>query len=254
MAVNEYIGWGSHINRIILSQTSISVGSNATVSDELQSGGKRTIKKGCFCPDVYSVIMEFNCDDKVSYVDGNGDTVTLNKTEYQLFIEWYKYKHKYGSVPFEFPKILYSPQSGIKSQDDSYGNQQVEFYKITSAVDGNKIGHCIQVKMTWESVFGGVVSITEETPAVKEISAVTPSYINILFSNVSDTEPVSSDFSVYIDNSAVDIKGFYFDGSYTVRLYYDEITESGTHTITFAINDYSGLTVDIDEFTVNITI
>lgn len=252
MAVDNYIGWASHVNRVILSQSTISIGNNATISDELQSGGKRTIRKGSFCPDVFSITMEFNCDDKVTYSDGT-TTYTLNKTEYQLFTEWYKYKHKYGECPFEFPKILYSPQSGIKSQDDSYENQQVEFYKITSAAEGNKVGHCIQIKMTWESVYGGVVIIPTETPDVKEISKATSKYMDIVFSAVSDTEPVSSDFTAFVDGSEVDITGFYFDGGYTVRIYYEELSE-GSHTVSFAIDDYAGLTVNENEYTKTFTV
>ena len=97
--------------------------------------------------------------------------------------------------------------------------------------------------MQWESVYGGVVTATADIPFVKEISRATSDYIDIVFSEISDTEPSSSDFSVYIDGTQQTVTGFYFDGGYTARLYYNTVTTLGSHTATFAIDDYAGLTV-----------
>lgn len=252
MAVDSFVGWASHVNRVILSQTTFTIGDGATKTDELEGGGKKTRLKGAFCADKYSVVMEFNCDEKVSYTQ-DGTVYQLNKTELQLFWEWYKYKHQYGTIPFEFPKIIYSPQSGIKSQDDDYANTQVEYYKITSAVEGTKTGHYMQVKMTWESVYGGVISIPESQPQMKGIGNAGKNYIDIVFSFIGKTEPSSSYFTIYCDGSVISSRGFYFDTVSVVRIYFDDLA-TGNHTLTFSLSNYEGLVVDKNTFNKSIEV
>ena len=245
MAVQEYTGWATGVNRIILDSTSVNVGENALKRDELESGGKRSIQKGNYVPDTYSVTMSFNWIDHV-FING----VDTGKTEFQLFWEWYKYTHKYGEVPFEFPNIVYSQNTGVVIYDTvSAGYQSVEFYRITSAVQGSKSGEDVQVTMTWETVYGGTVSIAPTTPAVYGIEAH-KKYVDITFSTVSDTAPVSSQFTVYVGNSTKTKTGFYYDGNFTVRIYYAE-TQSGV--VSIAINNYAGLDVSKGTYTSNIT-
>lgn len=209
MAVNGYIGWSSHCNRIILDSTSITIGKNATRQSELEFGNKRSLLKSMFIPDEYSVTMEFEWDKTDEY----------GKSELQYFYEWYKYKHKYGTIPFEFPKILYSPNSGIKPQDDIFQYNSVEFYKITSAIEGSKSGSKVQIKMTWETVYGGVISIEEPEPTVNFIEATT-SHLDIFYSSIGDLIPVLQDFKVYVQDEEVEKTGFYFDGTSIVRIYF----------------------------------
>lgn len=229
MSVNGYIGWSSHCNRIILDSTSITLGEEATTQTELASGRKRSALRGSYCPDKYSVTMEFEWEQ----TDESG------KNELQYFYEWYKYKHKFGTVPFEFPKILYSPNSGIKPYDDHYSYREVEYYKITSAVEGKKSGTKVQVNMTWETVYGGVISINEPNPSVNFIEA-TSSFLNIYYTSIGDLIPVLRDFTVYIDDTEVQTNGIYFDGINTVRIFYNFTPEfeqgqtERTFRVTFA--------------------
>lgn len=253
MAVEGYIGWASHVNKVIFSDTTLTFGENATRTDELESGGKKTSLKGSYVPDKFNVTMLFEADENVSYTDVNENRITLDKTEFQLFIEWYKYRHKYGTVPFEFPKIVYSPQTGIKVIDDKLGNTLVEYYKITSAVEGSKLGSLVQVKMTWESVYGGIITISSDTPKIKGISKLTSNYIDITFSQIADTEPTKDYFTLYIDDKKIDMTGFYFDGAYTARIYFESL-EHGTHIANFEISDYSGLTVSKGTYFDSITV
>ncbi len=227
MAISNYTGWSSHCNRVILDSTTITVGENATRSSELEQGNRRTALKSLFVPDKYSVVMEFEWEKKDEY----------GKSELQYFYEWYKYKHKYGTVPFEFPKILYSPNSGIRKDDDKNAYGQVEFYKITSAIEISKSASKVQVSMTWVSVYGGIISITERKPEVNFIEA-TRNYLDIHFTSVGDLIPCSQDFYIYIDSKKYYPTGFYYDGFDTVRLYFDYSNSgtSGTHTISFEYN------------------
>lgn len=236
MAVQNYIGWPIGVNRVILDSTTITVGENALQQDELENGRKTSILKSSFIPEKFAVKMSFNWYDVVG---------TTGKTEYQLFTEWYKYKHKCGVIPFEFPNILYSSESGIKVKDEpSDSIRSVQYYKITSSTEGSKSGYDISITMTWESVYSGTVSITTPEPMVLDIAAHSK-FLDVVFSDVSDTAPTLSHFKVYRkptqndSYSEVTVTGFVFDGSYTVRLYYDEI-QSGIFSI--AIDDYSGLT------------
>lgn len=231
--VEGYIGWASHVNKVILKDTTLTFGTDALQTEEINSGGKRVSLKGSYCPDKFSVVMDFEADENLSYLNADNEVVTLDKTEFQLFLEWYKYKHKYGAVAFEFPKITYSPQTGIKVIDDNSNNTLVEYYRITSSLDCSKIGTRVQVRMTWESVFGGIISIpTTESVLKKEIAKVTSEYIEVVFSEIGDTEPSKDEFSISIDNERVVFNGFYFDGAYTARLYLPLISlEAGRHSI-----------------------
>lgn len=230
MAINGYIGWSSHCNRVILDSTSITIGENATRNSELEQGGKRTALKSLFVPDKYSVTMEFEWDKKDEY----------GKSEVQYFYEWFKYKHKYGTVPFEFPKILYSPSTGIKSYDDSNAYGAVEYYKITSAAEGKKSGSKIQITMTWETVYGGAITIAESEPKVNFIEA-TSKYIDIYYSAMGDIIPVLQDFKVFVDGSEVEKTGIYYDGFKTVRIYfnYNSTAVVGT-SVTFSYSYSNG--------------
>ena len=241
MAVQNYIGWATGVNRIVLDTSSITVGENALKTDELESGGKRSIQKRAYVPDTFSVSMSFDWVNNV-YING----IDTGKTEYQLFIEWYKYAHKYGSVPFEFPKIIYSQNTGINIYDTvDHGNKDVEYYKITNAVQGSKSGEHVQVTMNWETVYGGEVSIAPSVPAVVGIQA-TKDYVDIFFSLVSETAPVSTQFTVYLGNNVLTKTGFCYDGDKTVRIYYDEINSG---TVSIAIDNYSGLNVTKGTYT-----
>lgn len=226
MAINGYIGWSSHCNRVILDSTSISIGEGATRSSELEYGNKRTSLKSMFIPDKYSVVMEFEWDKKDQY----------GKCELQYFYEWFKYKHKCGTVPFEFPKILYSPNSGIRVIDDKYGYGAVEYYKITSAVNGKKSGTKVQVEMTWETVYGGQISIKEPEPAVNFIESEN-GFLDIYYSFIGDLVPVMQDFTIFVDNSERTKKGIYYDGFNTVRIYFEPLSSEksiATHEVTFS--------------------
>lgn len=218
MAVNNYIGWATNVNRIILDSATITLGDNATKADELENGQKRTRLRSSFCPDKYQITMDFDWVNR----DENG------LTEIQRFYEWYKFKHKYGSIPFEFPKIIYSHETGVASE--SYGTR-VEWYKITSAVEGKKYGDCQRVTMTWETVFGGVISIESELTVMENI-VPSESFIDVEFGSIGDTAPVSQDFSLQIDGKDTELSGYYFDGTKS-RLYIEKQSVSYTASVTY---------------------
>ena len=211
------------------------MGENALKTDELENGHKRSIKRGAFNPDKFNVVMRFDWTETVTGTD---------KNEFQLFQDWYKYRLKYGSVPFEFPKILYSPDTGIYVNDSlDNGNMLCEYYKITSAVPGQKSGNDVEVNMTWETVYGGTVNIETPLPAIVGIEAHY-TYVDIYFSEVSDTAPTHDNFILWLNDQIVTPVGFCYDGSLTARIYYQQIPH-GTATIQA---DYAGLYVPKNTF------
>jgi len=236
MAIQNYIGWPVGVNQIILDSTTISVGDGALRIDELESGHKQSVQKSPYVPEKYQVKMTFDWVNPVG---------TTGKTEYRLFTEWYKYRHKCGSIPFEFPKILYSSNLGIPVLDTHDNTQYTEYYRITSSTEGVKSGECVDVTMTWEAVYTGAITIPTPTPSVDDVVAH-QTFLDVIFAEVADTAPVSSMFTVYAraNSSAswsqVAVTGFVFDGTSTARLYYAEQTVG--YQMTIAINNYSGLT------------
>lgn len=242
MAIENYIGWPTNVNRVILDSTTIKLGDNALKVDELENGHKRSRQRSAISTEEYSVVMDFDWVNKVG---------STNKTELELFYDWFKYKHKCGSVPFEFPKILLSPVTGIRVYDEVSGNYAVEYYKITSAVEGKKSGQCVEVNMTWQSVYGGVISIQTPTPSIQTLEAAN-GYADIIFSEVSDTAPTSTMITLYVDDTQTEIKGFMFDGYYRARVYFDKVS-SGNHTVSFEMS-YSGLVVEKDDVTATFTV
>lgn len=235
MAIQNYIGWPVNVNQIILDSTTISIGDGALRTDELENGHKQSDQRSPYVPERYSVHMSF---DWINEVGNTG------KTEYQLFTEWYKYRHKCGSVPFEFPKILYSSNLGIPALDEHQNIQYTEYYKIISSTEGSKSGEHISVNMTWETVYTGAVTIPTSTPSVAGVTAK-QTYLDISFAPVSDTAPVTSMISVYTrpnessNWTSVPVTGFVFDGTSVARLYYAQQTVG--HQMTIAINNYAGL-------------
>lgn len=251
--IENYIGWPAGVSKVILSDTSISMGENATNTDNLESGGKRTELKGGYISDKYAVVMEFEWEEPMNDL--------THKTEYQKFCEWYKYKHKFGSVPFAFPKILYSPQTGITVLDNNTNEPEaVEYYKITSGIsNAQRSGSKMRISMTWESVYGGVVDCGTESASLEgSVLELTKNSASITFESLGNdnTEPVPGNFSlVEVDGNTeteIDITGFCYDNSYTVKMWFDDLS-SGEHTIKCTIN-YASL-VDAElENTINVPV
>lgn len=247
MAIYDYIGWATNVNRIILDSTTITIGENAVLNTEIENGYKTSRLRGGYVPDKYSVTMEFDWTE----------IGTDGKTEYQRFVDWYKYKHKFGTIPFEFPAILYSAHTGIKIYDDMGHNKSVEYYKIVSAAECGKSGTMIQVKMTWQTVYAGVVTISTPLPSIRDISA-THEYVEVHFSEISNDAPISSQFLLYTrenesdEFSHINISGFYYDGGYIARLYYDLIpTEHAQFTMSYNGN---GLVVNKGDYVTIVTL
>lgn len=183
MANLTYCGWARNVNRIILDSTNITVGDGATVSDSLENGGlKKSRLQSSNPPDRFQVTMAFDFSKPVY----NG------YTELDLFYQWYKNVHKFGTVPFEFPSILINSnrQTGYSQEEISFSLDNIpdrEFYCITSAIEGSKEGLSQKVTMTWETYATSTIQVEDEEYTVDDYSVSENGYIHILLT--SDPPP-----------------------------------------------------------------
>ncbi len=241
-----YIGWANNVNKIIIDSTNITVGEGATVEDGLEAGGpkeKRLISANP--PDKYSVIMNFNFVEK----DENG------YTEVERFWAWYKFVHCYGVNPFEFPAVLINSnrQEGFSTEEVEHIVQRIinhdptaklpdtEYYKITSAVEGSKSGHELQINMTWETHATGSYTIPDEVSTISHIEAYN-GYIDVILTAPPSTEPTKNTWTVHVkkDSDAEitqTINACYFDGDVTAKLFFNPKTLDGTYTM--RIDDFT---------------
>lgn len=250
-----YIGWANNVNKIILDSTNVTVGEGAVVQDSVESGGPKKTRLSCANPsDKFSVTMKFSFAEESK--DANG------RTEIDRFWAWLKWSHRYGVNPFMFPAILLNSnrQQGfsqeeieniikrIENGDPTAKLPDNEYYKITSAANGEKIGTDQQVSMTWETFATGAISVPDTAATVNNISAENGS-VEIHLTSVPDTEPTIDTWTLYITppsgTKAAETKNFfYYDGLTTAILYFDEKTVEGTYTVeidgktdTFTVED-----------------
>lgn len=243
-----YIGWATNVNKIILDSTSITVGDGATVKDTLETGGQSKSRLVCANPaDKFSVTMLFDCDNK--NVDHFGNWVGDGFTELERFYTWLKYRHCYGANPFQFPAILIN-----SNRQDGYSTEEVEhiinriangdteatlpdydYYRITSAVEGTKTGHDMQVTMTWETYATGAFTIPDDTSAINELRAEN-GYVDVVLTSSPLTEPTVNTWTLYITpplgtEETEEVQYCVFDGDVTARLFFEKkTTPAGTYT------------------------
>jgi|WetSurMetagenome_2_1015567.scaffolds.fasta_scaffold33074_6 hypothetical protein len=210
--MSSYIGWPTNVNQIIYDETSTEIGSSALIQEESQNGTLIQRNKNGFVPDIFKVVMLFDYTEK----DSN------NMTEIDRFIEWYKYKAKYGSVPFEFKTL-------ITSSDYYFGNNTI--YQITSSVVPVKEGLNMKVSMTWQSLFVGTITIPTTSAHIDHIGAVN-GRLTIVFTEQPAVYPLYSDFTITINDKTFTKTSFYFDGNVDVIIGFAAYTTSGTYTIT----------------------
>lgn len=231
-----YCGWSTYCNKFILDASSVSVGEGAVVQDSIENGGLKKSRLTCSNPpDKYSIVMYFNCVDKKD----NG------YTELENFYKWYKFVHKFGTVPFQFPAILLNSNrtEGLSQEEIRYKQARdrnfvpdTEYYCITSAVEGSKSGLGQEIKMTWETYAINTIQVETEEVVIDHIHAEN-GYVDVILTDTPETEPDSSTWNVFIKSSLSDewvpltITNCFFDGDTTATLYFTPVTEPGEYMV-----------------------
>lgn len=244
--MSAFCGWALNVNKIISDSTAITVGENAVYEESLESGGlPRSRQKNSVTADSFSVTMNFSINKK----DEEG------YSEIDRFWRWYKYVHKYGTVPFEFPAILlnsnhaigYSTEETYYKTDGVTNIPQTEYYKITSAVNGSKSGEDIQVNMTWVTYSTNIIVIPEEAVTPDTLTVINSKCVkvNLLDFTALKTQPVTNAWSVDVsipnsDSEAIVLINSYFDGRAVYLHLKNDLPESAEWaTITVS---YDGVT------------
>jgi hypothetical protein len=111
------ISWPGEVNQIIRSDTTINYGVGI-IQDTMDSGKKKTRLKSTSVPDTFPVVMQ------------------MKKTEFDIFIAWYKVPLHRGAVTFSFPTI-----AGTGTSE----------YRILSVSAAGAGGSNVKVLMTWET-------------------------------------------------------------------------------------------------------
>lgn len=222
-----YIGWAANVNKIILDSTAITVGEGATVTDSLETGGQKKSRLVCANPpDKYSVTMNFSFAEESK--DENG------LTECDRFWAWYKWAHCYGTNPFQFPAILLNSnrQKGFSVEETEYGNlPDMEYYVITSAVNGAKSGTDQQITMEWSTYATGVITIPTEIATVDHIKAQN-GYVDIILTDSLSVEPSTATYTIKINGTKEPILYSVYDGDRNVRYFFEKRTQGGSYTVT----------------------
>jgi len=233
-----YIGWATNVNKNILDSTGITVGEGATVEDSLETGGQKKKRLARATPsDKYSVTQKFDCIEKGA--DGY--------TEVERFWAWYKYRHCYGVNPFSFPAILINSNRQKGNSQEEYENilarirngdltaklPDNEYYVITSAAEGNKVGNDIEIKMTWETYATGVINVPDDTVSVDHIEAHN-GYVDIVLTGTPTTEPTTLTWPMTINGLTEPVTLCTFDGNVTARYYFETKITPGVYVVTIA--------------------
>ena len=181
--MNDIIGWPMGVNKKILDSTSITVGEKGYSEDAGDAGvfSERRLNS-LYAPDTYPVSMDFNWLEK----DENG------KSELDRFVDWYKYRHKRGVKPFEFPAI---------SNFNIRGSIKTCYYKIISAPTMQKSGFCMRVSMQWTEVYRGLIEIPDAIVSVNTVEVKVGQLkckAKITFTKSFDTEPREGAYPLFI--------------------------------------------------------
>jgi hypothetical protein len=168
----KVIGWDSSVNKKIIDQTGIEIGVDGLIEDQDKSGWTEMRPTSLMVPDVFQVVMDFDWAEK----DENGFS------EFDRFVNWYKFKHQRGAFPFSFPSIT---KFGYKK------DSPFSLYKITSSLKPSKSGYSYRVSMTWKEVFSGEINIPFVQPEISSYF-VKNGQIIVNYTEAPDTEPVPS--------------------------------------------------------------
>lgn len=220
----EIISWETGINRVITNESVPTLGEGALHSNKSENGTEMTSLKNSDAPDVWSVVMYFSNSIEDSFYINH----TLNGkhiTEWEAFVNWFKYKLNFGSKGFYFNKIGTENQTAI--------------YKIRSEglPKPAVLGTWMKVTMTWIEYNPTAISVANPVVAGDYID-VSNGIIDFYFNEQPETFPQKSEFNLYYQNYdengdllpqtyPIIIERIIYDGSKIVQMYFQEIDEQG---------------------------
>lgn len=243
----QFTGWPSYVNRRIIDSTNVTVGEGGVIAEAIEGSSKTKRRVTEFnTPDKYSVTMHFDCYQKLYvYEDGspipNTDPL-YGTTEKERFFNWFKGVHKYGTVPFDFPAILWNSNAQESFNEDEVARGAIptnEYYIIESAAEGTKHGDMIAVTMTWKTFSTNEYEVEEEIAYVNSID-IHDGYAIVHLDGTPVTTPSSANFSVTIGSSSSGISVYPMTGdSSSFFLVYSKVASDG-QTVTITLHELDG--------------
>lgn len=225
----EIISWARNVNRIVTDESSISVGQGAVVSDQSENGSEMSRLTGSGTPERYQVTMFFSNSATDSFYLNNG------KTEWQAFLDWFKYESCMGTKPFYFHHL------------SDPNNTTPQVYKISTngIPTGSPNGEYIKCTMQWIQIFNGFITIPVSSDVGDSISVV-DGQIDFRFTEEPNEIPKKEDFyaSYQISNNGVlgsaselVIEQMDWDGYKTCILYFQNLENAGLYHVTVNYKD-----------------
>lgn len=223
----EIVSWPIGVNRTVLSETTITVGQDAVSKDSTENGSEMTLLKSSGAPDQFAVVMYFSNSTQDSFYNNHIDSLGNHVTEWQAFLNWFKYTTMMGQKGFYFHKI-------DDPRDDVKGRSCV--YKIMSSglPKGTPEGTYYKVTMTWAQVFLDAISVSQVTDPAVDSMFVQNGFIDVRLEEKPENPPSKPDFSItsdYYAESTVPLKAVDYDGNKSVVLYFDEFNIPGTYKV-----------------------
>lgn len=213
----EIKSWATGVNRIVLNETSITVGQNALQTSSTENGSEQSLLRSSGVPDQYNVSMYFSNSTKdafyLNHVDSNGNHIT----EWQAFLNWFKYEIEMGTLPFYFSSI-----------GDVSGNTTAIYKIISSGLPkGTPNGEYIKCTMTWAEQINEVMNYSQ-AKIVGDYLDFTENTIEFHFNEEPTTVPQKSDFEILFSTEdesvigSITVEYLEYDGYKTCVLRYDE--------------------------------
>lgn len=222
--------WPLGVNRIVTSNSSLTIGNGAVVADKSENGSDMSRLSASGSPDRWSVVMYFSNSMQDSFYKKYG------QTEWDRFSKWVKFNARMGTIPFYFSKV------------GDVTNTQKCLYKIAS--DGlpkpEITGTWVKVTMTWIEVFDDLISIEIPETKADYIEAMNGS-VDFRFVEIPEEDFAKQDFTftynrdysgtVMIQNEPLVMEDMDYDGNKSVMFYFQEFTLPGLYTIKARFRD-----------------
>lgn len=178
------IGWPANVNKVIIDSTTIAAG-EASVENTTESGLVDVYLKSSFVPDVINVTMDFDFFEK----DENG------LTEYDRFMRWFKFVHRHGTRPFEFPTIA------------KYGKEnlaEMSSYRIVSPPQQQKRGLAFRTTMTWKEEFKEIVRVAVPVFDIDSFYAEN-GILTVAYTSIPSETPTTTKYSFSLSDMGTQI-------------------------------------------------
>ena len=219
----KIVSWPVGVNTIVISETNGTIGENGVEADKSENGSEMSRLKSSGIPDKFTVAMYFSNSTSDAFYVNHTDAYGNHITEWQAWVNWFKYIAMNGVNPFYF-KNIWDPTG-----------KRTAIYKISSngLPNWNPTGEYVQVHMTWIEQFNEVLTVPDLT-AEADYLDIEPGMIYLALTEVPSEVPDISMFKDGEGHSLVEysldaglnllelpVYRLDYDGFKQIVLYYD---------------------------------